>query len=74
MSKRYYFEIPSHSVLDYVVADSFIEAKRLAAEEYLPYWQDLRWIGSVEGEHVALIGEANWQADAAKELARNNID
>jgi len=43
-SRRFYFRIPSINVLECVHACSLVEAKAIAAKDWLPYWSELEWI------------------------------
>jgi hypothetical protein len=42
-TKRYYFQIKSANILDYVEALSFVDAKRRAAHEYMDAWNEIQW-------------------------------
>lgn len=42
--KRFYFEISQANILECVWAESFTEAKQKAAEEWLPFWDQITWL------------------------------
>ena len=42
--RRYYFRIPSINVYECVIACTHTEAKYLAADRWLHYWNELEWI------------------------------
>lgn len=45
--RRYYFQIRSANVIESITAHSLFEAKAIAAETWLPWWQELEWLNSV---------------------------
>ena len=42
--RRFYFQIPTANVYDWVVARGFGEAKQIAFETWGPYYHDLQWL------------------------------
>jgi hypothetical protein len=40
----YYFRIPEASILEFVQANSLLEAKELVSEEWLPFLSQMEWI------------------------------
>jgi hypothetical protein len=42
--RRYYFRIPSANVFECVTATSLTEAKLLAADVWLEFWNELEWL------------------------------
>ena len=42
--KRFYFAIPEANVYECIRAHSFVEAKQIAAAEWLPYWDQIEWL------------------------------
>lgn len=42
--RRFYFQIPTANVYDWVIASGFTEAKQLAFETWGSYWHDLQWL------------------------------
>lgn len=42
--KRFYFAIKEANVFECVWANSFTEAKQIAAYDWLPHWQQLEWL------------------------------
>lgn len=46
--KRFYFKITQANILECVWAESFTEAKQKAAEDWLPFWNLITWIGPEE--------------------------
>ncbi|AZB50529.1 hypothetical protein [Synechococcus phage S-H1] len=42
--KRFYFAIKEANVLECIWADSFTEAKQIAAADWLPYWSKIQWL------------------------------
>lgn len=42
--RRYYFRIPSAKVFEFVIASSLTEAKLIAADHWLTFWDELEWI------------------------------
>jgi len=44
---RYYFRIEGANVLEVVRANSFIEAKQIAFEDYCHVWSQIQWIEPV---------------------------
>lgn len=46
--RRFYFTIKSANVLECVHAHSLTEAKLIAADHWLPFWNELEWINDKE--------------------------
>lgn len=42
--RRFYFTIKSANVIECVMAHSLTEAKLIAADHWLPFWNELEWI------------------------------
>ena len=42
--RRFYFQIKSANVLECITAQSLTEAVAIAAESWLPWWQELEWL------------------------------
>jgi len=42
--KRFYFAIKEANVFECIWADGFTEAKQIAAQQWLPFWQQLEWL------------------------------
>jgi len=42
--KRFYFAIKKANVFECIWADSFTEAKQIAACDWMPYWNQIEWI------------------------------
>ena len=42
--KRFYFAIKEANVFECIWADSFTEAKQIAAADWLPYWSKIQWL------------------------------
>jgi len=42
--RRFYFQIKAANVIECVTAHSLTEAKLIAADTWLPFWQELEWI------------------------------
>ena len=49
--KRFYFAIPAANVFECIRAHSFVEAKQIAAAEWLPYWDQIEWLHHTEEKH-----------------------
>lgn len=45
--RRFYFQIRSANVCECIHARSFTEAKEIAAQTWLPWWNQLEWLESV---------------------------
>lgn len=45
--RRFYFQIPSANVIECVLAHSLTEAKLIAADTWLPWWNELEWLDPV---------------------------
>ena len=45
---RFYFVIASANVLECIKAASFTQAKQIAAQEWLPYWDQIEWLNTTE--------------------------
>ena len=43
-ARRFYFQIVSASVIESITADTFAEAIAIAAESWMPWWQELEWL------------------------------
>jgi len=41
---RFYFAIAAANVLECIEATSFTEAKQIAAQDWLPYWDQIEWL------------------------------
>jgi len=48
--KRFYFAIPEANVFEVVRAHSFVEAKQIAAAEWLPFWDQIEWLHHTEDQ------------------------
>ena len=46
--RRFYFQIRSANVVECIWAQSFTEAKLKAADEWLPWWNEIEWINHTE--------------------------
>jgi hypothetical protein len=44
---RYYFRIEGANVLEVIRANSFLEAKQIAFEDYCPVWNQIQWLEPV---------------------------
>lgn len=42
--RRFYFTIAKANVVECVMARSLTEAKLIAADEWLPWWNELTWL------------------------------
>jgi hypothetical protein len=42
--RRFYFQIPTANVYDWVVATGFTEAKKIAHEHWGHYYHDIQWL------------------------------
>jgi hypothetical protein len=42
--RRFYFRVTSCNVIECVWAHSFTDAKAKAAQEWLPWWNELEWL------------------------------
>jgi hypothetical protein len=49
--KRFYFAIPEANVYECIRAHSFVEAKQIAAAEWLPFWDQIEWLHHTEEKH-----------------------
>jgi len=45
---RFYFAIAAANVFECITAASFTEAKQIAAQEWLPYWDQIEWLNTKE--------------------------
>jgi hypothetical protein len=45
---RFYFAIAAANVLECIEAASFVEAKQIAAKDWLPYWDQIEWLNTEE--------------------------
>lgn len=44
---RYYFRLKDANVLEVIRANSFLEAKQIAFEDYCTVWNQIQWIEPV---------------------------
>lgn len=42
--QKFYFTIPEANVFEVVTAASFTEAKQIAAQTYMPFWNQIQWL------------------------------
>jgi hypothetical protein len=42
--RRFYFQIPTANVYDWVVATGFTEAKQIAHQQWGHYYHELQWL------------------------------
>ena len=42
--RRFYFQIRSANVCECITAHSLTEAKAIAADTWLPWWNELEWL------------------------------
>ena len=42
--RRFYFQIRSANVIEAIMAHSLTEAKLIAADTYLPWWNQIEWL------------------------------
>jgi hypothetical protein len=42
--RRFYFQIKSANVIESITAHSLTEAKAIAAESWMPWWNELEWL------------------------------
>jgi hypothetical protein len=42
--QKFYFTIPEANVFEVVKAASFTEAKQIAAQSYMPFWNQIQWL------------------------------
>ena len=47
--RRFYFQIPAANVIECIWAHSLTDAKAKAALEWMPWWQQIKWLNP---EHV----------------------
>lgn len=50
--RRFYFQIRSANVIESITASSLIEAKQIAAETWLPWWDEIEWLNPELNSHV----------------------
>lgn len=53
--KRFYFEITQANIMECVWAESFTEAKQKAAEDWLPFWDQIKWIKPEESPEQSTL-------------------
>jgi hypothetical protein len=51
---RFYFRIKDANVYECISATSWTEAKSIAAQEWLPYWNQIEWLTPTTHEQVKL--------------------
>jgi hypothetical protein len=49
-TKKFYFEIRGHNVIDYVDAYSFVDAKARVFNEYSQFWNQIIWHDTTDPE------------------------
>jgi len=49
-TKKFYFEIRGHNVIDYVDAYSFVDAKARVFNEYSQFWNRIIWHDTTDPE------------------------
>ena len=54
--RRYYFAIRKANVFECIRAESFVEAKQIAAAEWLPYWDQIEWLNTKEINDESIKG------------------
>jgi hypothetical protein len=42
--RRFYFQIKAANVIESITAHSLTEAKAIAAESWMPWWNELEWL------------------------------
>ena len=42
--RQFYFQIRSASVIESITAHSLTEAKAIAAESWMPWWDEIEWL------------------------------
>ena len=42
--RRFYFQIKAANVIESITAHSLTEAKEIAAQSYLPWWNQIEWL------------------------------
>lgn len=42
--RRFYFQIKAANVIESITAHSLTEAKAIAAESWMPLWNELEWL------------------------------
>ena len=53
---RFYFAIAAANVLECIEAASFVEAKQIAAQDWLPYWDQIEWLNTKEINDESIKG------------------
>jgi len=53
---RFYFAIAAANVLECIEAASFTEAKQIAAQDWLPYWDQIEWLNTKEIKDESIKG------------------
>jgi len=53
---RFYFAIAAANVLECIEAASFTEAKQIAAQDWLPYWDQIEWLNTKEINDESIKG------------------
>ena len=48
--KRFYFAIPEANVYECIRAESFVEAKQIAAAELPSFWDQIQWLHHTEDQ------------------------
>ena len=52
--RNFYFRIPEANVYECIKATSWIEAKAIATQEWLPYWNQIEWLTPTTHREVKL--------------------
>ena len=52
--RNFYFRIPEANVYECIKASSWIEAKAIATQEWLPYWNQIEWLTPTTHREVKL--------------------
>ena len=52
--RNFYFRIPEANVYECIKATSWLEAKAIATEEWLPYWNQIEWLTPTDHHQVKL--------------------
>ena len=52
--RNYYFRIRDANVYECIKATSWLEAKAIATQEWLPYWNQIEWLTPTDHHQVKL--------------------
>jgi hypothetical protein len=52
--RNFYFRIPEANVYECIKASSWTEAKAIATQEWLPYWNQIEWLTPTTHREVKL--------------------